>query len=174
MKWMILISFFAFGAVARAQAPAPQLTSDQAMAIQGIMEQPAAVPASGDPALTGGIVISNSKDLEKRMAGRMKDPFMLPNHVYAKLKKRQSDTLGEGFVDESVDPQRRWALKFYSLVAIIWNVKKPKAMIKDRKGQVHLFFVNDSIGNNGGRITAIHDGEVVVMEKGTEVKLRLK
>lgn len=123
------------------------------------------------PAQSG--VITNSRDLDKKVAGRVKAPFMLPNHIYIKLKRKQGNIEGEGFVDESVEPQRRWALRNYTLVGIIWNVSRPKAMITDKQGALHMFYVKDKIGNNEGQITAIHNGEVVISEKGSETRLRL-
>ncbi len=113
------------------------------------------------------------KTIEKKLTKRVKDPFMLPDELYLKIKKKLGDVQGEGYVDESVDPPRRWALKHYKLLAVIWNVKKPKAMFRDRKGDNHIFYVNDKIANNEGVITSIHGGEVVVREKDTEIKLRL-
>jgi hypothetical protein len=99
---------------------------------------------------------------------------MLPNHLFLKIKKKLGDVQGEGYVDESVVPQKRWAVKNYRLVAIIWNVKKPKAMITDRNNDIHMFYVNDHIGNNEGIITAIRSGEVVILEKGAEIKLKMQ
>lgn len=116
----------------------------------------------------------NSKELEKKVAVRVKDPFMLPNDLFLKIKKKLGDVQGEGYVDESVEPQVRWALKHYKLVAIIWNVKKPKAMITDRKGDIHMFYIDDRIGNNEGVIASIQNGEVVIIEKGAEIKLKIK
>ena len=116
---------------------------------------------------------NNSRDLEKKVAARIKDPFMLPNHLYLKIKRKLGDVQGEGYVDESMPPQKRWALKRYKLVAIIWNVKNPKAMINDSQGALHMFQVSDRIGNSEGIITSISNGEVVVNEKGNETKLRM-
>lgn len=117
--------------------------------------------------------VNNSKELEQRVAGRIKDPFMLPNHLYIKIKRKLGDIQGEGYIDESVEPQRRWALKRYKLVAIIWNVKRPKAMITDVNQELHMFYVNDKIGNSEGVITGISNGEVTVNEKGTESRLKM-
>ena len=98
---------------------------------------------------------------------------MLPNHLYMKIKRKLGDIQGEGYIDESVEPQRRWALKRYKLVAIIWNVKRPKAMIIDAKAELHMFYLNDRIGNSEGVISGISNGEVTVNEKGTESKLKM-
>ncbi|AGH94976.1 pilus assembly protein PilP [Pseudobdellovibrio exovorus] len=130
---------------------------------------PAAPVPPADPNL-----ITNSRDLDKKVATRVKDPFMLPNHLYVKIKKKLGNAEGaEGFVDESVEPQRRWAIRHYKLVGIIWNVSQPKAMITDKDNTLHMFLVKDKIGNNEGQITAIRDGEVVINEKGSEIRLKL-
>lgn len=130
---------------------------------------PFVAPPPADPNL-----ITNSRDLDKKVATRVKDPFMLPNHLYVRIKKKLGNAEGgEGFVDESVEPQRRWAIRHYKLVGIIWNVSQPKAMITDRENTLHMFMIKDRIGNNEGQITAIRDGEVVINEKGSEIRLKL-
>lgn len=130
-------------------------------------------PINVGPYTQQSIGTNNSKELEQRISGRMKDPFMLPNHLYMKIKRKLGDIQGEGYIDESVEPQRRWALKRYKLVAIIWNVKRPKAMIIDAKAELHMFYLNDRIGNSEGVISGISNGEVTVNEKGTESKLKM-
>lgn len=128
-------------------------------------------PAKAGPFTQHMTGVNNSKELDKKILGRTKDPFMLPNHLYLKIKRKLGDIQGEGYIDEGVEPQLRWALKRYKLIAIIWNVKKPKAIIADQKDDTHLFYLNDRIGNNEGVITSINDGEVLVNEKGTETRL---
>ena len=139
---------------------------------QGTIKIPAG-PVKAGPYTQHSIGTNNSRDLEQKIAGRVKDPFMLPNHLYMKIKRKLGDIQGEGYIDESVEPQRRWALKRYKLVAIIWAVKRPKAMITDAKQDMHMFYVNDKIGNSEGVITAISNGEITVNEKGTESKLKM-
>lgn len=141
-------------------------------ATQEAVPAPPAVPPVAPPPEDPNL-ITNSGDLEKKVASRVKDPFMLPNHLYIRIKKKMGNVEGEGFVDEGVEPQRRWALKYYRLVGIIWNVDSPKAMITDKQNTLHMFRVNDKIGNNEGQITEIHNGEVVVRERGNEIRLRL-
>ena len=38
---------------------------------------------------------------------------------------------------------------FVSLVGIIWDVRHPKAMIKDKDGQTHIVGPNTRVGQNG-------------------------
>lgn len=188
---IVMISLFLFTLAAMAQAIDPNnLTPAQATQIQETIEkvqaQPGdqfaipqaptpdkAAPPKAGPFTQANVGPNNSRDLEKKVAARIKDPFMLPNHLFLKIKKKLGDVQGEGYVDESVPPQKRWALKRYKLVAIIWNVKNPKAMINDSQGALHMFQVSDRIGNSEGIITSISNGEVVVDEKGNETKLRM-
>lgn len=158
---------------APAAIPAPATPPSQEMPAppNNQVPPPSPPPPAGDQPQSD--VITNSRDLDKRVANRVKAPFMLPNHIYIKLKRKQGDAEGEGFVDESVEPQRRWSLRNYNLVGIIWNVSRPKAMITDKNGFLHMFYVGDKIGNNEGQITAIHNGEVVIREKGGEIRMRL-
>lgn len=120
-----------------------------------------------------GVGSFNSKELEQKLSKRVKDPFMIPNYLYFKIKKKLSEVEGEGYVDESIEPQRRWALKHYQLVAIIWNVKKPKAMITDKLMSFHTFQRGDPIGNGGGVITSIEEGQIVVNENGLVTTLKI-
>lgn len=136
------------------------------------MGQPLLAPLP--PKLSGGVIPINTKVLEQTVANRVKSPFMIPNELYLKLMRKKGDSPTEGLVDLSVEPSRRWALKYYSLVAVIWNVKNPKAMILDKEGKMHLYREKDYIANQEGVITEINNGEVVVLERGVEVKLKLK
>lgn len=116
----------------------------------------------------------NARELSKKIQDRIKDPFMLPNHLYLTVKKKLSEVVGEGYVDDSVEPQKRWALKYYHLVAIIWNVKSPKAMITDKKKDLHIFQIGDRIGNNGGVISSIGNGRMIVRDNEIETTLRME
>lgn len=112
--------------------------------------------------------------IQKSAAARVKSPFMLPREIYERLMKKRVDVEAEGFIDMSVEPKRRWALKYYKLVAVIWNVRSPKAMILDRDGKMQLFKEKDYIGNQEGFISEINNGEVVISERGSEIKLKLE
>lgn len=115
---------------------------------------------------------TNIKKLQQAAANREKSPFMIPNELYLKLLRKKGENQAE-VVDISIEPRRRFALKYYKVVAVIWNVKNPKAMIYDKDGVMHLFREKDYIANQEGFITEINNGEVVVLERGTEHKLKL-
>lgn len=115
----------------------------------------------------------NSKVLAEQMKKRVKTPFSLPTDLFILLKKKLSAVEGEGIVDESVDPKRRWALRHYKLIAAIWDVQQPKAIIIDKNDEGNIYYIGERVGNNEGVITAISNGEVTVIEKGVKHVLKI-
>ncbi len=108
-----------------------------------------------------------------------RDPFRLPDYLAQKLRKASEPLLSafadsRNRIDDSIDPIRRWALSTYLLVGIIWDVKNPKALVADQQRKVHLVHVNDKIGNQGGTITSIREGSIVVFQDKTPQVISLK
>jgi type IV pilus assembly protein PilP len=62
------------------------------------------------------------------------------------------------------DPLQRWDINRFTILAIIWEVRNPKAMIKDPDGITYMIGKNTKIGRNAGYVAAIREGEVVVVE----------
>ncbi len=73
-----------------------------------------------------------------------------------------------------IGPLQKWDLEKYRVVGILWDVKKPRAMLKDPEGTIYTVMQNTKIGRNNGSVTAIREGEVVVEqfvdENGSELK----
>lgn len=65
---------------------------------------------------------------------------------------------------ESLEPLQRWELERLQVVGILWDVRTPRAMIKDPNGSVYTVMKNSKVGRNEGFIAAIREGEVVVIE----------
>ena len=59
---------------------------------------------------------------------------------------------------------QRYDLDQLRLIAIMWDVKDPKAMFVDPESEVLVVGRDDGIGNRSGYIAAIREGEVVVVE----------
>ncbi len=59
---------------------------------------------------------------------------------------------------------QRFDLDQLQLMGIIWDVARPRAMIKDPNGVVHLVEANSKIGRNNGYIAVVREGEIVVVE----------
>lgn len=63
-----------------------------------------------------------------------------------------------------LDPLQLYDLNQLRVVAIVWGVKKPRAMIKDPVGKLHVVSKDTKIGRNNGFVALIREGEVVVVE----------
>lgn len=63
------------------------------------------------------------------------------------------------------NPLERFNLGQLKLEGIMWDVAKPKAMILDPSGNVHVVGLNSKIGRNNGYIAVIREGELVVVEE---------
>jgi hypothetical protein len=114
-----------------------------------------------------------SKD-EVILEKRVKSPFMIPDDLYFKIKRKMGEKSQFLAIDETVEVRLRWPLAEYSLVGVIWDTRRPRAMIKDKQGKVHVFREKELIANGGGYIAEITGGEVIVVERGAEVKMQLK
>jgi type IV pilus assembly protein PilP len=62
------------------------------------------------------------------------------------------------------DPLQMYDISQFRLVGIIWQVKKPKAVVRDPVGKMHLIFRDTKIGRNSGFVASIREGEVLVVE----------
>ena len=59
---------------------------------------------------------------------------------------------------------QKFELSQLALVGIIWDVKRPKAMIKDPTGTTHVVGTNTKVGPRNGYIAVIREGEMVIVE----------
>ena len=84
-----------------------------------------------------------------------RDPFVMP------VPDRPADQQN---VHGPLLPLQKYDLAQLRLVGIIWDVKRPKAMIKDPSGQTHVVGPNTKVGPRNGYIAVIREGEMVVVE----------
>lgn len=59
---------------------------------------------------------------------------------------------------------QKFDLSSLKLLGIVWDVKRPRAMISDPQGKVHVVGPNAKIGLRNGYIAVIREGEIVVVE----------
>ncbi len=59
---------------------------------------------------------------------------------------------------------QRFDIGTLKLVGIIWDVKRPRAMITDPSGKIHIVGPHAKIGPRNGYIAVIREGEIVVVE----------
>lgn len=65
---------------------------------------------------------------------------------------------------ETLEPLQRWELERLQIVGILWDVKTPRAMVRDPDGVVFTVTKNSKIGRAEGFVATIREGEIVVVE----------
>lgn len=61
-------------------------------------------------------------------------------------------------------PLERYEVDELVLLAVMWDVKTPKAMIMDPQKNIHTIVKDDRIGRRKGYVATIREGEVVIVE----------
>jgi type IV pilus assembly protein PilP len=61
-------------------------------------------------------------------------------------------------------PLQGFDLDQLKLVGVIWDVRNPKAMVRDPVGKLHIVRKDTKIGRNSGFVSTIREGEIVVIE----------
>jgi type IV pilus assembly protein PilP len=137
-------------------APAAQPQSAQAPAADATQAQSgSAQTASGSsPSSQEGIFSGFMDPFDYDPRGR-RDPFVQP------VPDRPVE---QGNVAGPLLPLQKFELGQLRLVGIIWDVKRPKAMIKDPTGQTHVVGPNTKVGPRNGYIAVIREGEMVIVE----------
>lgn len=143
---------------------------------------PAAIGTTSglDPAAGAGTNDPNKKRspiFDAEMANRITDNPDLLNQtlesVYEYDSRGKRDPFQPYFGQTELTPGaeigpitflQRFDLKELKLIGIIWDVSRPKAMVADPSGGVHVVEVNAKIGRNNAYVGAIREGEIVVVE----------
>jgi len=63
-----------------------------------------------------------------------------------------------------LEPLQKWDLDRLKVVGILWEVRNPRAMVKDPDGVLHIVTKDTKIGRNEGYVAAVREGEIVVIE----------
>ena len=64
-----------------------------------------------------------------------------------------------------LEPLQAFAVAQLSVVGIIWDVGRPRALIVDPTGKSHIIGENAKVGQNSGYVAAIREGEIIVVEE---------
>lgn len=70
-------------------------------------------------------------------------------------------------------PLQRFELTQLRLIGILWDVKRPRAMIQDPENKVHTVGPYTKVGLRNGYIAVIREGEIVVVETTEDAGGRL-
>ncbi len=65
---------------------------------------------------------------------------------------------------ENLSPLERYEIGQLKLVAVVWDIKEPTAMVEDATGLGYIVKIGTLVGPNEGKVKAIKPGEVVIEE----------
>ena len=135
-------------------------------------DPPAAPAAAGDAAADGGAI--DPKEATKQLETLSGELFLQGLMDAFDYKPRQRrDPFFPPVLDQPVPMGARhgplvglqkFDLSALKLIGIVWDVKRPRAMISDPLGKVHVVGPNAKIGLRNGYIAVIREGEIVVVE----------
>jgi type IV pilus assembly protein PilP len=84
-----------------------------------------------------------------------RDPFAQPI---------EDKPVEQGLVHGPLLPLQKFDVNQLRLVGILWDVRQPKAMVKDPDGHMHVIGPNAKVGPHNGYVAVIREGEIVVVE----------
>ena len=93
-----------------------------------------------------------------------KDPFMQP------VLDRP---VAPGATHGPLLPLQKFDISQLRLIGILWDVKRPRAMIQDPNQKTHIVGPYTKIGIRNGYIAVIREGELVVVETNEDASGRL-
>jgi type IV pilus assembly protein PilP len=114
--------------------------------------------ATAAPAGTGADILEGDNYVYDPTGKR--DPFK-PYKSFRPLPVEQQ--VGKKAV-EILEPLQKYELEKLQIVGILWDVKTPRALLRDPDGAVHTVIRNTKLGRNEGVVAAIREGEIVVVE----------
>lgn len=161
-------------APAEAQQPAqvPELPVDAAAAPTAPPEAPKPPPPVNRPSISpaSGILFKHTKSYVGELSNPDRDPFRKPLYILELEEKTlKPQKTEEVRIDDKIEAIRRWPLRDYRLVGVIWDVRSPKAMIVDPSNTMHLLKRNYRIGDKDGIISAISEGTITVIQDNIPV-----
>lgn len=165
---------------AKSEAPAeakpaqvPELPADAAAAAPPPPpEAPKPPPPVNRPSISPatGILFKHTKSYVGELSNPDRDPFRKPLYILELEEKTlKPQKTEEVRIDDKIEAIRRWPLRDYRLVGVIWDVKSPKAMIVDPSNTMHLLKRNYRIGDKDGIISAISEGTITVIQDNIPV-----
>lgn len=66
-------------------------------------------------------------------------------------------------------PLEEYNVNQFELVGVIWDIKEPKAVVKDPKGETYIVGKGTRIGRNNGKITKIAEKKIYIIEEYEDI-----
>lgn len=90
-------------------------------------------------------------------------PLIVERPEVPRSKKVPEKAIEE--VSSKATPLERMELNQLKLVALIWNIQEPRAMVEDGTGKGYILAQGTPLGKNKGRVSQITASGVVVLEQ---------
>ena len=90
----------------------------------------------------------------------LRDPFK----PYKAVKPPDKGGTREKTLTDSFDPLQNLEIETLELVAVLWDVKTPRALVKTKTGSTYTLKRDTKIGRNNGIVAGIREGEVIILE----------
>lgn len=160
-------------AVGKPEVGVPQLPVDAVTTPPQVMPlKPVAPPPPSRPNVSTatGILFKHTRSYIGELSSPDRDPFRKPLYILELEEKNlKPQKVEETRIDDKIEAIRRWPLRDYRLVGVIWDVKSPKAMIVDPSNTMHLLKRNYRIGDKDGILSAISEGTITVIQDNIPV-----
>ena len=150
----------------------PDMPEDASAAVSPAPPKPTAPPPPSRPNISpaSGILFKHTKSYVGELSNPDRDPFRKPLYILElEEKSLKPQKTEEVRIDDKIEAIRRWPLRDYRLVGVIWDVRSPKAMIVDPSNTMHLLKRNYRIGDKDGIISAISEGTITVIQDNIPV-----
>lgn len=79
--------------------------------------------------------------------------------------KKKVETAVKKEKEEPGTPLERLDLTALKLVAVVWNIPHPRAMVEDSSGKGYILVLGTRVGKNQGQVSKITSAGVVITEK---------
>ena len=137
-----------------------------------------AVPSVKRPdnsALGNGVLFRHTKSYIGEISNPDRDPFRKPMYILEleEDSSKPQQKVEEARIDDQMEAIRRWPLRDYRLIGVIWDVQSPKAMIVDPTGTMHLLKRNYRIGDKDGIISSISEGTITIIQDSVPVVMAI-
>lgn len=166
----------------KAQPPEMPPAPDKSVDIPDLPAEAAATPPPAVPkpppapvnrptiSPSSGILFKHTNSYVGELSNPDRDPFRKPLYILElEEKSLKPQKTEEVRIDDKIEAIRRWPLRDYRLVGVIWDVRSPKAMIVDPSNTMHLLKRNYRIGDKDGIISAISEGTITVIQDNIPV-----
>jgi Tfp pilus assembly protein PilP len=156
----------------------PTLPNDGVTPSAPVQAKPAipAPPPRANISPSSGILFRHTKSYIGELSNPDRDPFRKPLYLLEREEqnlKPQKTQESANRIDDKIEAIRRWPLRDYRLVGVIWDVRNPKAMIVDPSSTMHLLKRNYRVGDKDGIISAISEGTITVIQDNIPVVITI-